>query len=398
LTGKHPFDPKVALLALMLSIREGLNVQLPGVKPEVVALVKSMVSVNAEERPESASAVFDEFCKGGFAFFEGIDAVAIRVELARFGVVDKFEADAARVNRVNVELKAKNDGLERLLTPQALQEFNLEALKAEILELKAANAEIEQLLTPQQRLALQVKWDQAENRAQKAKTVRLLALAPAEKLLEYRAGTGDPEAQFELGQKVLHSDPERARTLLQKCEFPKAKELLWAISIFVDSIVVAHAGTLKEWLPWMKGAKLLLRRSGSDQAGVDAFHAAAIGQARTLLFFQTADGKWLCGGFLAPAWPGKDSEATDARRESFLFSLVNQLGRPPAKFPALNDHVAFWSTSYFGFSGWDLFLQPGAGVAAYNGGCFLTQDATLFFGVESNKHVPIGTWELWKVE
>jgi serine/threonine protein kinase len=71
ITGKHPFDPAMRPMTLMRAIDRGAKVELPGVKPELTQLIKLMVSVNPEERPESANVVFEEICRNEFAFFAG---------------------------------------------------------------------------------------------------------------------------------------------------------------------------------------------------------------------------------------------------------------------------------------------------------------------------------------
>jgi hypothetical protein len=227
LTQRHAFDPAMTPMRLMRAVAAGLNVQLPGVKPELVELIKSMVSVNPEGRPDTARAVFETICENEFAFFEDVDAVAVRVELAKFGVEDKFEGEIAHLKRENIALKAKVDRLE-------------------------------------------------------ARLQRVLKLLTADQLLELRAEEGEPEAQLELGEKLLVNDRARARELLRKCGLPKARELLAAPEFFAGSMAEPWAKQLKEWLPEMKSAKLLLKRAGRDAASVDAYIDAAKGFANVL--------------------------------------------------------------------------------------------------------------------
>jgi serine/threonine-protein kinase len=59
ITQKHTFDPTCAPGKLMRAIYQGADVALPGVKPELVQLIKRMISVKPEERPASAKAVFE---------------------------------------------------------------------------------------------------------------------------------------------------------------------------------------------------------------------------------------------------------------------------------------------------------------------------------------------------
>jgi hypothetical protein len=95
LTGKHALDPTWGPRRLVKAIDDLANVELPGVKPELVELIRSMVAVDRGERPDSARAVFDAICQNEFALFEEVDAVAIRVELAKFGVDDRFESETS---------------------------------------------------------------------------------------------------------------------------------------------------------------------------------------------------------------------------------------------------------------------------------------------------------------
>jgi serine/threonine protein kinase len=136
LTQKHPFDPILGPIKSARSVSAGLNVQLPGVKPELFQLIKSMVAVKPEERLESAMAVFDEICRNGFGLFEGVVAVAIRAELARFGVEDKHEPESARLKRENLALRTVVEPLKR--------ENGI--LKGENAALKDENAELRRLL------------------------------------------------------------------------------------------------------------------------------------------------------------------------------------------------------------------------------------------------------------
>jgi hypothetical protein len=101
------------------------------VKPELVALIKSMVAVKPEERPERAMAEVEEICMKEFAFFQSVDPVAVRVELAKIVVDDEFEGKPARVKRETVELRAKTGCLQALLTGPQLLEFRVAASEAE---------------------------------------------------------------------------------------------------------------------------------------------------------------------------------------------------------------------------------------------------------------------------
>jgi serine/threonine protein kinase len=93
ITGRHAFDPELPPMRLMDAVKAGAKVELPrSVKPELSELIRSMCSSEAEERPRSAKAVFDAICESEFGFFEGIDAVEVRVALAKLGVRDPFES------------------------------------------------------------------------------------------------------------------------------------------------------------------------------------------------------------------------------------------------------------------------------------------------------------------
>jgi serine/threonine protein kinase len=194
-TGKHTFDPAMPPVRMIRSVLAGAKVELPGVKPELVQLVQAMVAVNPEERPASAVAVFDAVCEHGFQFFEGIDPVAVRLELAKFGVADKFETKVAKLERENATLKADLELARRLFTP------DME--------------------------------------------------------LEFRAEKGDAEAQLKLGEKLLESDPGKAKALLRKCRLPKAAQLLTVPvpGLFKDLLATPYVKALKESLPWMKSTK-----------------------------------------------------------------------------------------------------------------------------------------------
>jgi hypothetical protein len=304
ITGKHAFDPKMASDKLLQAVGKGAEVELPGMKPELVGLIKSMVAVNPAERPESARAVFEVFCEHEFALVRGVDPAMIRSELAKFGVCDRFEPEMARVMREILALKAETE--------------RIGPLEQRIVALEARNE-------------------------------RLMRLLPADKTLELRADDGEPEAQLELGGKLLWTEPVRARELLQKCPLPRAKELLAPPKCFVGSMAEPWAKQLWEWRPQMKGTTLLAKDAGSGD-GVRAFMKAAWGHAHTFVFVETVTGGSICGGFLNPAW--KQGRIDDPTRESFLFTLKKHLAIPPTKFPKNGDKMAaVCDPGYFRF-GW----------------------------------------------
>jgi hypothetical protein len=77
-----------------------------------------------------------------------------------------------------------------------------------------------------------------------------------------------------------------------------------------------------------------LWRGTTDGFGPDAFHARCDGRAGTLVIVQDAAAS-VFGGFCAPAWesPPFGQPRADPAQASFLFSLRNTHGKPPAKFP-----------------------------------------------------------------
>jgi serine/threonine protein kinase len=112
LTGKHSFDAKIGPRKLLKAVEAGTDVRLPGAKPELVHLIRSMMAVDPKARPESARAVFEKTCEHEFAFFEGIDPVQIRMELAKYGVDPiPFEPKLSRFEREVVTLKAEIEPL-----------------------------------------------------------------------------------------------------------------------------------------------------------------------------------------------------------------------------------------------------------------------------------------------
>ena len=180
---------------------------------------------------------------------------------------------------------------------------------------------------------------------------RVKELAPAEKLLEFRAAKGEAEAQLELGEKLIFSEPPRAKALLKKCQLPRAVQLL--TESFLGSMAAPYWSKLKEWLPDMNSIKLLAKFDGHSQASIDAFLAAAVGRARTLTFIETENGGSICGAYLDPAWVVK-GWTNDPGRKSFLFTLKNHLGVVPTKFPKkATEWAAHTDSSYFCFGACD---------------------------------------------
>jgi hypothetical protein len=293
-----------------------------------------MVSVDAGARPESAKAVFERICENEFQFFEGIDAVAVRVELAKFGVAEiPFESRPAQLKRVNVGLQAEADEILQIFEEQPRLVFRAERAETRVEILEAKVARLEGLLTAEQRAAARAEDDETENRTLQANVARLKELAPAEKLLELRATKGEAAAELELGEKLLEKEPERAKTLLRKCGLSRAAELLACPSSWPefpsDSMAAPYARQLKEWLPWAGSASLLAKGEGRPTLLV----ARIVGKSKTLVVVQTQNGKSICGGYVAPAWCNRVWCASDPSNSSFLFTLQNHLGKPTTKFP-----------------------------------------------------------------
>ena len=178
LTEKRPFDPTMAPMRLMDAVKAGVNVNLPRAKQDLVQLIKSMVAVTPDGRQESAKSVFEEICKHDFAFFEGIDPVAIRVELAKFGIEEiPYESRTEKLKRTNVGLVATVDELKQRLRGDQLLVFRAESAEAENTSLRAANARLSarlvQLLTPEELAAFHAEDAEEENRTLTAKITRL---------------------------------------------------------------------------------------------------------------------------------------------------------------------------------------------------------------------------------
>jgi serine/threonine protein kinase len=141
-TGKHLLDPRMGLIERMKAVEAGVEVELPGVKQELVQLVRSLLSVRAEERPRSAKEVFEKICEHEFRFFEDVDAVAIRIELRKFGVVViPFEPEMDRVRREVAELSASLYGeIARLTRETTAQQQRITALERENASLRESDA------------------------------------------------------------------------------------------------------------------------------------------------------------------------------------------------------------------------------------------------------------------
>jgi hypothetical protein len=119
---------------LMRAIDAGVGVNLPGVRPGLVGLLKSMAGVQPEGRPGSVKAVFESICENEFAFWSDVDPVAVRTELVRLDVEKiPFEGEVARVMRENVELKSM---VEQERTASEAQQNEITTLRAQLGVLK----------------------------------------------------------------------------------------------------------------------------------------------------------------------------------------------------------------------------------------------------------------------
>jgi hypothetical protein len=101
-------------------------------------------------------------------------------------------------------------------------------------------------------------------------------------------------------------------------------------------MAAAYAEELSEWLPEATFIGLVARHEGRGAASVNAFIDAATGRAKTLTFVETENGGSICGGYLDVPWVA-DGSASDPGRGSFIFTLRNHLGIPPAKFAQQRD-------------------------------------------------------------
>jgi hypothetical protein len=172
------------------------------------------------------------------------------------------------------------------------------------------------------------------------------------------------------------------------------------VAAFAGSMAQPYVNKLKEWLPWMRKARLLLKGSGRDTASVNAFTGAAKGHSKTITFVETENGGSICGGYLEAAWV-ESGYANDPSRRSFLFTLKNHLSVPPTKFAQKQDErVArmkpggdvwwgqcegwiIWSSDTDLLSNETFEEAPGEGAALFCG------DGGWMFGA--------GRWELWQL-
>ena len=97
---------------------------------------------------------------------------------------------------------------------------------------------------------------------------------------------------LELGEKLLTTDPPRAKAVLQKCRLVSAIRLT---TLFVGSIAEPYADKLKEWRPQIPRTRLLARHEGRDASSVHAFIDAATGHANTII--ETENGRSICGAW-----------------------------------------------------------------------------------------------------
>jgi hypothetical protein len=122
---------------LIRAINRGYDVRPLGVRPGIAALISSMIAVDPDRRPASAFAVFEAACKEEFAFFEGVDAVQVPVELAELGVKRfPFGPEVAWLKRENAKLKRESARVVGLLAENA-------ELRAEVKQVRRALAEAE---------------------------------------------------------------------------------------------------------------------------------------------------------------------------------------------------------------------------------------------------------------
>jgi hypothetical protein len=110
------------------------------------------------------------------------------------------------------------------------------------------------------------------------------------------------------------------------------------------------------------------------------------------------------GGYLEPAWRTFDW-VSDPSGKSFIFTLLNHLGVPPAKFALVKSSTAAWlNPGYsFRFGEHDIVIGPVDQYSDYPSSFSesLGRGGSLFAGDGANRwgrvNFVIGRWELWKL-
>jgi hypothetical protein len=171
-------------------------------------------------------------------------------------------------------------------------------------------------------------------------------------------------------------------------------------SLFADSLAAAFEDELLEWLPEVETARLVAAHDGRDIASINAFCDAADGLSKTIVIAVNENGGSICGGYLDPAWRANDW-AEDSSR-SFLFTLKNDAGVGPTKFPKKGCDsyaAAKWRGSFWCIGDWEgPYIwkggNPGGGLGEHYGDV-VGQGQAIFNGGQD--FIRLGRWELWQV-
>jgi hypothetical protein len=100
----------------------------------------------------------------------------------------------------------------------------------------------------------------------------------------------------------------------------------------------------------------LLWRGGRDGFSTGYFHAYCDGHPNTLVLVLDTDGN-IFGGFTPLPWDSTTGNIIDDSQRSFLFSLKNPSGMPPATFQLKRDGFAIFCYSQNGPSFGDIFIE-----------------------------------------
>jgi hypothetical protein len=145
-----------------------------------------------------------------------------------------------------------------------------------------------------------------------------------------------------------------------------------------------------------------LWRGSGDGFAPQVFHARCDGRANTLVIVQDSAGN-VFGGFSAAAWesPPFGQEKADSTKASFLFSLRNPHGKPPAQFPLRPTAVerAIWCDAGTGPAfGEDIVVYNQTNAYSKFGGVYRNDtgipETTFFAGMQCFKLNEVEAYEV----
>jgi hypothetical protein len=230
--------------------------------------------------------------------------------------------------------------------------------------------------------------------------------------------------QLELGEKLLKSDPARAKKLLLACGLPEAEKPLATLNRFegsnaekyaAQSLLAGNRDRLKSLGVNVTDPHLLMWDVSGEFTMAEFWWRA--GEASPTLVLVEMESGLKSGGVAGVPWPASNTIGHDATKASFVFTL----GTKPRRYDLKGTH-ALWAIDEDGDSRfqfghvYSMAIRPGevvpagrnerqgvhtavhsAGVcAAQQGGPYDIPSGDVT-GASDRKEMPYARWELWRL-